>query len=117
MIKELLRSRLLEDLSVVHEDHSGSHFLANPISCVTTTMVMPSLASCFIMSQNLADHLRIQRGCGAHRRGSHPVHGKGPDDRHPLFLPAGQRGRINVRLIIQADPLQQLHCLLFCLRF
>ena len=75
------------------------------------------LSQLFHQVQNLADHLRIQRGCGLIEEDHIRVHGKGPDDRHPLFLPAGQRGRINVRLIIQADPLQQLHCLLFCLAF
>ena len=48
--EELLGRVLLDDGSVGHEQHRLAAVRANPISCVTTTIVMPSLASSTITS-------------------------------------------------------------------
>ena len=59
--------------------------------------------------QHLAYHLRVQRRSRLIEEYHVRIHSKGPYDRDPLLLPAGQGRRIDVRLIFQADPSQKLH--------
>ena len=70
---------------------------------------MPSLASDGHHVEHLADHFRVQRAgrlVEEHRLG---LHRQGAGDRRPLLLAAGELGRKLVRLVGDADPVEQRH--------
>ncbi len=83
---------------------------ANPISWVTTTIVMPSSASFFITREHLADELRVQRRGGLVEQHQLGVHRQGPGDRDTLLLAAGQLRRIRGGLFRQPHLIQQIRC-------
>jgi hypothetical protein len=76
---------------------------------VTTTIVMPSRASCRHDLQHLVDHLRVERRGRLVEEHHLRVHGQRPGDRHPLLLAAGELRGVLVRLVGDAHPVQQLH--------
>src|SRR4029077_19101485 len=88
--------------------------LANPISCVTTTIVMPSDPRSAIndrmpltnsgSSAEVASSKNITCGDIA-----------SAGDRHPLLLPARQRAGPHIGLVPQPHPLQLLQSQLACL--
>jgi len=57
--------------------------------------------------QHLADHLRIQRRSRLVEQHHLRIHRQRADDRDALLLPAGQGGRIHMRLVLQADAFQE----------
>jgi hypothetical protein len=82
---------------------------AKPISCVTTSIVMPDFGELAHDVEHLADHLRVERRRRLVEEHDLGLHGQGAGDRHALLLPAGQLGRVLVRLLGNAHPLQELH--------
>ena len=81
---------------------------AKPISCVTTTMVMPSCASCFITSSTSRTISGVE--CAGRLVEQHHVrlHGKRTRNGNALLLSAGKLYRISASSVAQADSCQQL---------
>ena len=48
MREELVRLGLFQDLTLIHEEDTRGYLAGKFISCVTTTMVIPSCASSFM---------------------------------------------------------------------
>ena len=82
---------------------------ANPISCVTTTIV--------IQLQNFSYHLRIQRRSRLIEQHHIRIHCQRPHDRNTLFLSTGKLIRICICLVCKSNPLQQFFCFFLCLFF
>ena len=82
---------------------------AKPISWVTTTMVMPSLASAVITSSTSLIISGSSAEVGSSKSMSLGLHRQRPGDRGPLLLAAGQLAGQLVGLVGDADPVQQLH--------
>jgi hypothetical protein len=103
------RGVLLDDLapSAMKTTRSAAR-RAKPISWVTTTIVMPDLASSSHHVEHLVDHLGVEGRGGLVEEHDLGVHGQRPGDRHALLLAAGELRRVLGGLIFDADPLEQL---------
>ncbi len=76
---------------------------ANPISCVTTTMVMPAVGQAPHDVEHLADQLGVERRGRLVEEHQLRLHRQRPRDRDPLLLAAGELGRVAVGLVGQPD--------------
>ena len=83
---------------------------ANPISCVTTTIVMPSCGQPAHDVEHLADQLGVERRGRLVEEHQLRVHRQRPGDRHALLLAAGELVRVVVHPVAEADPIEQLAC-------
>ena len=71
---------------------------AKPISCVTTTMVMPSRGELAHHVEHVADQLRVERRRRLVEQHQLRLHRERPRDRDPLLLAAGQLRRVAASL-------------------
>ena len=81
---------------------------ANPISWVTTIMVMPVLGQVAHDVEHVAHQLGVEGRGGLVEEHELGVHGQGPGDGHPLLLAAGELVGVVVDLVGQAHPLEEL---------
>src|SRR5258708_6782326 len=79
---------------------------AKPISCVTTTIVMPSAASPRITSTSALDPELV--GEVLDEQHQLRLHRQRARDRDALLLPAGELRRVVVELVGEADAVEQL---------
>ena len=86
---------------------------ANPISCVTTIMVMPSCGERSHGFEHLLDHLGIERGSRLVEQHDFRIHAERARDRDSLLLAAGKLAGIFLRLLGNLDPREQRHRKLF----
>jgi hypothetical protein len=82
---------------------------AKPISWVTTSMVMPSLAEGGHHVEDLLDHLGVERGGGLVEQHDLGLHRQRAGDGGSLLLAAGELGGVLVPLVGDAHALQQRH--------
>ena len=80
---------------------------ANPISWVTTIIVIPSRASWRIASSTSPTSSGSSAEVGSSNSISLGSHGQRAGDRHALLLAAGEGDRVDVELVGQADPVEQ----------
>ena len=81
---------------------------ANASSCVTTTIVMPVVGEILHHLQHLVDQLRIERARRLVEEQDARIRRHRARDRDPLLLPAGELARVGLRLVGEADPVEQL---------
>ena len=116
MLKNLLRRPLFGDLAPVHEQNPGPH-LAGKAHLVGHhhhgDTVLRQIGNDL---QNLAYHLRVQRGGRLVKEKHIRLHGQRPDNGNSLLLSAGELTGIGPRLIVKAHPLQKRHGLGLALR-
>ena len=79
---------------------------ANPISCVTQSIVIPSEASEIIVSST-SFHFRVERRRGLVEKHDLRFHAQRPRDRDALLLAAGELRRMRVGLLGEADLREQ----------
>ena len=102
---------MLDDPAVVHEHESVADLAANCISCVTTSIVIPSQRVAH-HDQHLADELRVERGGDLVEEHHVRLHHQRTGDRDPLLLAAGELMRMLPRLLGEADAGEQFACAL-----
>ena len=124
-VARLLRSRLGEDLRgrALLEDHALVQE-ADPVRDVAREPHLvgrdhhrhPSGRELADHVQHLGDELRVERARDLVEQHDVRLHRERPHDRHPLLLPAREPVRVFVRLVREAEPLEQLRAALGRLR-
>ena len=100
-------ARRLDDLAGVHEHDAVGHRAGEAHLMGDHEHGHPLRSQALDDVEDLGDHLRVEGGCGLIEEHDLGIHGQGTGNRHALLLAAGQLGRALVRLIGQADPLQE----------
>ena len=80
---------------------------ANPISCVTTTIVRPSAARSRITLQHFADEFGVERRGRLVEQHHLGLHRERPRDRDALLLAARELRRVQVLAVRDAHPREQ----------
>ena len=103
MIEHLVGRALLGDHAVVHEDHAVGYFLGEAHLVRHDDGGHAVLDKVADQVEHLAHHLRVERRGRLVKEHDVRLHGQRAHDRDTLLLPAGERGRIHVCLVLQAD--------------
>ena len=115
MVEYLIRGSLLHNDTGIHEYYPAGNLFGKHHLMGNDHHRHPVFCQGLDNLQYLADHFRIQRGCGLVKQQQLRLHAKCPGNGHALFLTSGQLRRPGVNISAHAYLLQVFLRGLFCL--